>query len=437
MYRIAKHLRPSLEAIQYQGKSGLFAELKLVYQELMDEPNKSKDAYEKCNLAVENIIKRYTGLTVDFKIDPSAGYYNAWAMFPLLDINNPLLVFWRDAIGFEKLRITLPQVKKVSDTLRGELDLEKGRVSGVFAKLVSKIRISPDFFRDTKFTAGEIAAVTTHEIGHCFTYFEKLLSTVSINMAIATAAAELQKTQDPKIRMELVFETAKVLNAKLDDPESLAKEKSSDVFQAVMLKATIDSHLHSAGGASTYDLRSCEFLADQFAVRQGAARDLATGLDKMMRTFGATPRSTSAYVSIEVSRFVLTLFGMLAFFGLFWTMILGAVVTLMSLTIGDFEAKIYDDPNERMSRMKHDLIQTLKDTRLDPALRQQILADLEIIDGVKEEWKDRRSLLNYLWIACTSKRREQFKQFRFQQELEKLINNDLFVKADKLETLAQ
>lgn len=437
MYRIAKHLRPSLEAIQYQGKSGLFAELKLVYQELMDDPNKSRDAVEKCNMAVENIVKRYTGLKVEFKIDPSAGYYNAWAMFPVLDINNPLLVFWRDAYGFEQAHMSLRQIKKVSDTLRGELDLQKGRVSGVFAKLLCKLRVSPDFFRDNRFTAGEIAAVTIHEIGHCFTYFEKLLSTVSINMAIATAAAELQKSEDPKVRLELVHEAAKVLDTKFDEPEALAQEKDPSVFQAVLIKATLDNHLHSSGNASTYDLRSCEFLADQFAVRQGAGRDLVTGMDKMERTFGSTPRSTAAYISIEISRFALSLFGLMVFLGGFWTMIVGGVVTLMTLANGNYEAKIYDDPNERMSRMKNDLVQTLKDTRLDPVLRQQILSDLEIIDGVKDEWKDHRSLYNYLWIACTSKRREQFKQFRFQQELEKLINNDLFVKANKLETLAQ
>lgn len=435
MKRIAARLRPSLEAIQYQGKSGLNTELTLLYRDLIESKDLSKASLAKVNAAVEKVIKKYTGLTTEFKISPEAGSYNAWAMFPLLDLNNPLLVFWRNALGVEQHRVTLSQVKKVSDTLRGEIDLQKGRVSGVFANLKSKLRISPDFFTNPKFTEEEIAAITMHEIGHCFTYFEKLLSTVSINMAISTAAAELAQTEDPKIRIELVYETSKFLDAPVEDPEKLAEEKSEEAFQAVLIKATIDKHLHSAGNASTYDLRSCEFLADQFATRQGAGRALATGLDKMMRLYGHTSTySTPAYVAVESAKFALTILALV-----FATPPIAALIgvqILMSLTLGAHEGRIYDDPNERVSRIKNDLIQTLKNTAIDPELRHQILKDLEVIDAVRDELKDRRTLMNYIWIACTSKRREQFRQLRFQQELEKMINNEMYVTASKLEDVA-
>ena len=74
--------------------------------------------------------------------------------------------------------------------------------------------------------------------------------------------------------------------------------------------------------------------------------------------------------------------------------------------------------------------------KTEPQVRQQILLDIEVIDQLREDVKDRYSYFTYLWLAMTSRRRKQFSQMRLQQELEALANNNLYVQASKLSHMA-
>jgi hypothetical protein len=426
-----------MEAIRYQGNSGLFTELTLAIRQLQDSGDFSVEAVDR--MKIPAIIYKYTRISTTFAVSTEAGTDNAFCIFPVVNVNSPLLADWRaqHPQWLSGQFVTLDKVMKYSDTLRGQIDLSTGKVSGVFSKLIAHVAIGPGLLNKTSFLAQETAALILHEVGHMFTYLEKLAGTVSINMAIATASAALANQKDPKIRLELVYEAQQALRIKLDDPQAMADVKEPEIFQALLLKSTVDTYTHSAGNAATYDLRSCEFLSDQFAARHGAGRYLAIGLDKIMRKYHKDAyRGNATFAMVEATKAAMTVLSLL----LPMTALAGALNlagVLLMLFAGDPEARIYDQPGERLGRIKNDLVQVLKDTSLKPSLRKTLVDDIEVIDALREQFKDHRTLFNHLWIALTSKRREQYSQLRLQQQLEGLINNDLFVQASKLQTLAK
>jgi hypothetical protein len=424
--------RPSLEAISYQGKSLLFNELVLAFQTFIEGQDFSDVSFQKLGLG--NITKRHTGLTVDFVLDRTGGGENAYSIFPLLNLNSPLVDLLRThgLEGKARNRVTLAQVRRFTDELRGTIDLDKGRVSGVFSKLPSQVGVGLEFFTSGRYLAEEIAAAALHEIGHIFTYFEKLTLFATTNMVLSSAIEDLRTTVDQKVRLELVFQTAKSLNVNIDEPEELAKPGlEPEIFQSVFLKAQMESALHATHGSRNYDLRSIEFLADQFAIRHGAGRFLAIVTHKTNR-FNNHPSmlAWSRYVLVEALKTVSTMVLLVKL-----PIVTAPVLGVMLATDG-LDQNTYDEPGERLARIKQDLVQCLKDTRLPKAMREQLLIDVEVVDAVREDVQDRRTVFNFIWTALHSRRREQFNQKRLQQDLEKLVNNDLFVAASKLQSMA-
>lgn len=430
----------SQETISYQGgKSLLFFDLSTALQRFIEDGKMSQLDMDKLNL--DRIIKKHTGLTVDVKLQ--LHLVNAFAVPPVIDPNGPLLDRFR-AMGatrvedFGDFMIGFKKICALSDELRGEIDLGKGRVSGVFANLPTVLTLGSGLWEDLKLSGEEVAAIALHELGHVFTFFESLMQTVTTNMVLNSASQALAKTTDMSHRLNLVFETQKATGVKLENPEAVAKPgMKEDAFCAVFIKAKMDPSLRSATGSSSYDLRSSEFVADQFAARYGAGRALVTALDKLYTKSGAfggllgAPhrRSTATWFIIESLK---TAVYILSIMQLNIRMI---ALLLMYMVVSNPEARVYDDPGERLTRVRTDMVQSLKDQNLSEKTRAALAADIKVIDTITDGIHDRRELLNYIWIALTSKRREQFSQMRFQQELERLVNNDFFVKAQQLKNL--
>lgn len=431
---VKKQLQLSMEAIRYQGKSLLFNELTLTFQNFLEGNVFDQAALEKLNLS--KVVYRHTKLKVDFVLDRSGGVENAYSLFPMLNVNSPLVDFLRHeglVGGSSKQPATLAQVRQFTRQLTGAIDLEAGRVSGIFSKLPAAVGVHQQFFTSGRYLAEEIAAVTLHEIGHIFTYYERLAFFATTNMVLASALQDLSQTQDPKIRLKLVFEAAEGLDVKLEDPEAMAQsDVSAELFQSVFLKARMDPKLHTTHGSSSYDLRSFEFLSDQFATRHGAGRHLAIALTKRDRFIDhPSTQLWSRYVLVEALKaatFAVTAIKL--------PLLTPAVMGVL-LACDGRDQNVYDEPGERLARIKRDLVQCLKDTRLKPEVRQQLLLDVEMVDAIREDVTDRRTLFGYLWTAMFSRRRDQFNQKRFQQELEGLINNGLFVTAAKFQSMAE
>jgi hypothetical protein len=426
-------IQDSLEAIAYQPKSGLFRDLTLAFQRCVDEQIADQKTF--LSLGLGDIVFRHTGLIVQFKLDPSQGAVNAQVMPVFLDPDSPLMqAYKRLGLGdlVDSITVTHDRILPLCRELTGSIDLGRSKVSGVFSKLPTDALLGSGLWLSAGLTAEEIAAVTIHEIGHVFTYFEALTTSVTTNVTLACAKRDINLMTDQVHRLELVYEVANYLKVKLDKPDSLADPALSDVtFQSVFLAAQGGDSVPSSAGSGTYDLRNSEVVADQFATRHGASRALAGGLFKIMRGSEAD-RSMAVHIISETIRLGVRIG--IASINPAFTAIMG-LSALAYLTFADPELKQYDDPRERLERIRSDLVQVLKTRRFDAKVRTTLLADIEVVESFAQQLHNHRTFFNWLWIWVGSNRRRQFRQMRFEQELEKMVNNDIFVKAAKLQSM--
>ncbi|MNU54525.1 hypothetical protein D3C71_435830 [compost metagenome] len=416
----SKRLSIGLEAIQVQSDV-FFKELTLAFHRLRSE--KAYEGKALDSIGVAAIIKRHTGLTVDFKVDKSNDI-NAYVIPPMVDKNNPLIYDWW------KPHVENTDVKKYikakrSDIIKGSVDLARGRVDGIFSEIVHQMFIHKGLIETNLLSDEEKAAICLHEVGHLFTYYEFLGHTLTTNVILHAATQAFFKSDDVLKRTQILDETCKALEIDLDDPEALVKCNSKEVFQTVVLrKAVLEAK--SSLGSGIYDITATEALADQYAVRQGAGRHLATGLDKIHRHYGGGPSyfSTAVHVMATIVRVILFFALIIPTFGLIF------LILLFNPAI-----KVYDEPEARLARMKRELVASLKDKTLPPQQRKALLDDIDAVDALLKNIDDKRGLMELFYTSVLPSGRRQYQQLRFQVELEKLVNNQLFVTAEKLTNL--
>lgn len=432
--------KEALEAIAYQGsQSLLFRDLTAAFQSCIDQ--RIVDQKPFIALDIGSIVYRHTGLAIQFKLDMQPGLVNAHAMPIILDVNSPLTQLFRQlGYGFalDNWSHTHEKLLPVCRDLRGSIDLKKGRVSGVFSKIPTDINMGSGLWLVAGLTAQEIAAICIHEIGHVFTYFESLLWSVTSNITLMSAKADINKMPDAEQRLKLVFEVAEFMQVKLDNAEKLADPSMTDLkFYTLFLAAKADNSVRSSAGSLTYDMRSSEVVADQFAARHGAGRYVASGLYKMYASYQDTSVRPVWFNYIgEIIKLIGVVFSSVMagpaapMVAAFW-----ALMALMYIGTANPELKIYDDPKERFVRIKHDMIQSLKTQRYNPKERDVLLRDIQEIEDIVKTMNGSRTMMNMLWIYAGSERRKQYNQMKIEQELEKLVDNDIFVRAAQLQSL--
>ena len=413
----SKRLSIGLEAIQVQNEM-FFKDLVLAFARLRGLT--SIDPKAVAGVGFEAIVKQHTGLKIKFNLDKSSDI-NAYVIPPMVDKNNPLIYDWW------KPHIDNTDVKKFiktkrSDIIKGWVDLQHGKVGGVFSEIEHQVYVHRGLV-DTKLMSDEErAAIFLHEIGHLFTYYEFLGHTLTTNVILHAATQAFFKSDDLIKRTQIVDETCKALEIDLEDPEALVRCTSKEVFQTVVLRKAI-LQAKSSTGSAVYDITATEALADQYAIRQGAGRHLATGLDRIHRHYGGGP----SYQSTAVHLFA-TLIRVLLFFAL----ILPTFGLIFLVLLINPAMKLYDEPGARLSRMKRELVAGLKDQSVPAPQRKAWVDDIEAIDALLKNIDDKRTLMEMFYTSVLPGGRRQYQQLQFQVELERMVNNQLFVTAEKL-----
>lgn len=413
----SKRLSLGLEAIQVQNEL-FFKDLVLAFARLRGLKNPS--AKEIAGVGFAEIVKRHTKLTINFNLDKSNDI-NAYVIPPMVDKNNPLIYDWW------KPHIDNTDVKKFikakrSDIISGWVDLQRGEVGGVFSEIVHQVYVHRGLVDSNRVCDEERAAIFLHEIGHLFTYYEFLGHTLTTNVILHSATQAFFKSDDLIKRTQIVDETCQALGISLDDPEALVRCTSKEVFQTVVLRKAI-LEAKSATGSAIYDITATEALADQYAVRQGAGRYLATGLDKIHRHYGGGPsyQSTAVHLLATVIRVLL-----------FFVMILPTFGLVFLILLINPAMKLYDDPGARLGRMRREIVAGLKDQSLPAPQRKAWVDDIEAIDALLKNIDDKRTLMEMFYTSVLPGGRRQYQQLKFQVDLERLVNNQLFVTAEKL-----
>lgn len=402
------------ESINFQKETRLFKELTLAFEEL----KQFKGEYDESPAAIRlsDIVKHNTGLSIDFSIDD----YDPCVEIPAVNKNNILInSFIRNYISSAD---GLKMIKNSEDVVRGKVNIVTAQVSGVFADFRTKIHLPKKMFSTATYTPEEIAAITIHEIGHIFTYYEYIARTVTTNQVLAGLSKALDGSGTIEERESILINVKKSMNLTEMDEKELAKSNNKKVAEVVVVTA-VTKKSESEIGANVCDFSTWEYLSDEFAARQGAGRHLVTALDKLYRGhWNISFRSTPAFIAWEAFK----LLALLALPG----------IAIMFMAMDGAGDGTYDLPGARIKRVRNQIIEHLKDKDIDKDTHERLQADLLEMDAILAEINDRRQFVGVIWDAVSPSSRKARNQKILQQELEDIAMNDLFAKSAALRNAA-
>lgn len=432
MSSIIAQRHPALESVQHQKNPALFMDLLIEFKNLSDIPNPSRSNVE--SLRIPEILFKHTGMNIAFICEPDKDI-NAYVVPPDINKNHPLIIDWLK--HFHENGESLKLLRKLKATkLTGYVDRVKGKVSGVFSDLEAKIGLNLGCFykqhNGVKLTSEEVTAIFLHECGHLFGWYELVANQMTTNQALRAVKETFLKSNDKKLRIDILKELGDVLGADVKDVNMVAETvKDESGLAAVVLKTNVDA-MRSELGSNIYDQRGFEYLADQYAVRMGAGVHIATGLDKLYKS-GWHPSYRSTFIHLITSVLDVVSFVFLSF-------VTWGAWPLICLLIGDpienGETMFYDRPGERFARVRRELIDSLKQSKLPKDVVKRIVEDIKVIEGIESNVKDRWSIgaAIYGYIFPSAKRAR--KQISDQQLLENLANNSLYVSAAELSVIS-
>lgn len=423
-----------LESIRFQSDE-FFKDLVEVVKQFQDEatkagltPNTAHRIFDsKAVDQLQRVISDHTGLTVVlFKPIQHLGP----AIFPNFLVESH--IFMRDVDpgnAYWKERVN--RAFKISNTgqIKGTIDLNAAKVTGDFKKLESLLAMPQELlafgdYYGTRVTPEESAAIILHEIGHAFIaleYMNRGTTTNQILAELASVGIATEKYNYIVSRAEANGELSK--SAK----DALEKARSEQEVISIVYGAGIEKSV-SQLGASVFDTTACEQLADQFCVRFGAGKHLATALSKL--PFTSTKKGESLRFTIYQAVFI----GVIAMIPAGMVLGLGFLLYLaMVIQRNDANGTFHS----RLSRIRYELVNALKQPGVNQEDRKKLLEDISVIDeALSTEEEVPYSLAERIAYLIRPGYRSAHKYERLQRELEDLAANPLFVSASKLRVAA-
>lgn len=397
------------ESIAFQNTT-FFDELTLAFDEVKNlketDVGDSEPIYR-----ISKIIKNHTNLniTIDAEND-----YPPCIDIPNIDRNNPLINAAQRAIVNSTDGLTM--IESSNEVLHGTVNIKTAKVSGVFSDIKAKMYLGKAFIQGNKYSSQELAAITLHEVGHLFTYFEFITRTVRTNQVLAGLSKILDGSENQEKREVALLSAKKAL--KLDKLDlSQLKDVNTKTTQVVLIDALV-KETRTELGYNLFAESSWEYLCDQFSARHGAGVYLATALSKIYKSqYNISYRSLAVYLAVEMIKVILI--SNLAFLG-----ILFLVVMFDSQDGGG-----YDLPSARLKRIRDQATQYLKNKQISDVERRRILDEIESIDKLLAEMTNRKQLFTYIHEFFSKRTRDERAYRKLQYELEDIAMNDLYIKA--------
>lgn len=349
---------------------------------------------------------------------------------PSLDKNHPLIPNYRRAIANSN---DLLQHTKFTRNrgLVGTVDRTNAKIGGGFSDVLCPLYVSEGMFgRNPKkpekdFEDIEIAAIIGHELGHVFTYFEKLTDTLVTNMVACAAANKIMGLESGKDRFEVLSEVEKQMGVKLKDKDVIAgAADAGQVYTHIVVEA---EHFRlNDMGSDAYANRSWERLADDFSARLGCGQELASALVKVQKNdplgwlVDRTIMPMGMHVAIETAWLVSNLVIIPS------APFVAMATILTAYLVSDPSCSLYDRPEERLDAIRQTMVDQLKHVKGGDA-RQRVLEDLNRLDAITEQVKDKYTLMEMVHLYLTPGGRKDRKAISFHKELESYIFNELFV----------
>ena len=422
------------EFITYQKGTPLFTAM----VELIDGFQKQKKFRTKFinNSKLPDLITKYTGLNARFD-DFGLNSDDAFMILPDINKNNVLfdglLQDYFENADFDNIR-------EKNNELMGSVDVANSKVEGVFSKIDTTIGLGNRFWQ-TKgtytFTPQEVAAIILHELGHLFTTFLFLVETVRTNMVLSVLnRSEFFKSpSEKKIRMLADLEND--LDITIDDKETLSI--SDDQIVYTVLITTLTKTPRSDLNTPTYDERTCEFVADQFATMHGGGAHIVTGLHKLYNQYGAIYDKRESYIKISLRYLFELLLGygityVIAFYfkAVTFVVIIQIIYLLVYIFIAETTPDLYDPLAIRFNKIKEQYVSVLKDRTLSKEIKKKIVDDIETIDKYATFTGEYKSLYNFIYKIVIPWSNKRKKVAELQHDYESLANNPFYTASCKI-----
>lgn len=322
------------------------------------------------------------------------------------------------------------------DGKKGTVNIEKATLTGIFSEYEHPLYMNFNYLvRNCKMSGDEIAAIMLHELGHGFNACYYADRSDRTNQVMAGIAKHLMANENGDI--EYIYKELSTVSPSITkDAVDKMLNGPRVVAGATWFKAVIGI-VRSQMLNDKYSDTSFEQGSDSFASRFGYGKELVLALDKIS---DYTPEKNQA---------VFILAQMMAAMG---TVILAALVfsLLASGAIGvaliaifynfifysvhreDMQDFSYDKLKQRYLRIRMDVVDQLKNTKLHRNLVKDLLESLYLIDLSIKETKDVKLLPNYVANFIFSEAKKTETSITDQQFMEALASNDLFIKSAEL-----
>ena len=428
-------MQVAMEAIGFQGPE-VANKLAAYLTDIMQERTGKEADASKARKDMIKYLKDTTGMKLDIIFDTDM----APCTLPF-HINPDTILGYKTLKDFyvEESNATMKRLKEVKN--RSHIDLDKGRVSGIFSEYETPIYMGYYALRSLHMTPREIAAILAHEVGHCLVAYEMAFRTVRTNQILA--AASKAAAGGDKGQYEYVLKTAEeVLDLKSGMFDEIKETKDQKtVMTVIMGKAERKTHDDSLMGNTTYDITTFEALADNYAARLGLGKELVTGLEKLYREFGAAEFSSGARIEATM----LDIYSVVSMIGAVIVMgsnpIMGALylglnmLGLYARLDGRDHNNVYDKLTIRFKRVKEQIIQYLKDKSLPAADVKRSLESVAHIEKTIAQISEYKGFLPAIFNMVDPASRAVNSARDIQQNLEAMVANDMYLKAAALRTM--
>lgn len=442
---------PTLEGIDYQYNDPFGSRLEEIfteYKELVDSGVSQKviSSQKQLKAKLEKLIHDRLGLKVVLITDQ----YLA-AVIPNLYTENSAVV--RDAVRDIKA-ITNEEVtgakalsSKVSGDKLGTVDNKRAKISGWFSEQELPLYLNfHQLFTDLNISIPELVAICLHELGHAYDGIAYAYTINQANLIILDVIQGLNngRAGDTEYVYKELYKIDECLGK--DTVEGLMSGNPA-VFGVSAFRMLIGA-TNTMSGSRTYDRTSSEATADSFAVRFGYGSQLVTGLDKLYTD--PAYKFTNSFINVFVASLftsVVVMLGLLIFGVIGAAMPLAskiaiglvdlvALVTMREANGVSSEDKEYDGNHDRIRRIMHDMIGSLKNPELPKATKRSILVQIETVEAVLARTKNVPNLLQKAFLLAFPSDRRAQRSIAAQQKIEMILANQIFKSAAKLDVKA-
>lgn len=387
--------------------------------------------------SIVKLVKTDLGLTIEFRVDDQVSGPNAYCIAPVFYGHN---VVAAGALGAPS---TTDHSDKLFEKIRNStVDLNKAKVTGALSEYKFTIAVSADLLSDSEFTTAEVTAIILHELGHAFFMLATLGEYCWLNYYLTDGVDVVLGRKPNRYKIELLNST---YLAKHATDAAYLKDLKHTPSEANVRRAILDvTHRQPHNLLTTQVVRGAikrnEQLADVFVARLGYGVHLATGLARLDRYPGNISgrrfgRTRIKFVFMEVVKLITGVLGITA--GVMIASVLPhlgvfiAILTPAILSMDGAFSDQYDNPTERLVKIRRELITQLKSVSFGRLEKDAVVRDIQILDHLLDNRNQFISIWEALGHVLSPGSRREHHRLKHEELLEKLMSNDLFLQAHR------